>query len=207
MGFAGGTSSVASETAPVADWRALLQNPVNPYCLPGWIHTNADTGELMVADLLSYVPIQVAADTVFSHISCGVGVAGAASKVARLGIYTATEDASGILRPGTLVYDAGTVLVSATGVKDLALGPTTLTKGYYFLAVVTNGTPQLWMFVYIAKQPPVSTARAMNSIYERDILTCANVDATTAFPDAAAAATATPNEKGPQVFLKLAVTP
>ena len=65
-------------------------------------------------------------------------VTAAADKSCRLGIYNANAG----LTPGTLVLDAGTVSVATTGIKAITLNQA-LKKGYYFLSVVSDGTPTL----------------------------------------------------------------
>jgi len=73
-----------------------------------------------------------------SHLVIEVTSAATAGKIARLGIYNVGDN----LYPGTLLLDAGTVAVDSTGLKALQIsGGQALTKGIYFIAVISDGTP------------------------------------------------------------------
>ncbi len=75
-----------------------------------------------------------------SHLVIEVTSAAAAGKIARLGIYNVGTN----LYPGTLLLDAGTVAVDSTGLKTLQIsGGQALTKGIYFIAVISDGTPAI----------------------------------------------------------------
>lgn len=67
-----------------------------------------------------------------------VTTAGEAGSTFRIGVWS--SDSNGL--PSTLVYDAGTVAVSATGVQEITLGsPLVLTSGLYWVGGVVNNAP------------------------------------------------------------------
>lgn len=75
-----------------------------------------------------------------SHLLVEVTSAATAGKIARLGIYQVGTN----LLPGALVLDAGTIAVDGTGLKVSEIsGGQALTKGIYFLAVISDGTPTI----------------------------------------------------------------
>lgn len=73
--------------------------------------------------------------TVWTKIAVNITVAAAAGKLVRLGIYALKN---GI--PTTLVFDAGTILADATGVREITLSHA-LPPGMYAMAVLSDGTP------------------------------------------------------------------
>jgi hypothetical protein len=75
--------------------------------------------------------------TALDRISINVTVAGAASTVARLGLYYAD---SATFEPGALLLDAGTVATDTTGVKEATIA-VTLAPGLYWTAGWCSGTP------------------------------------------------------------------
>lgn len=77
-----------------------------------------------------YSPFRLDVTTTFDRIGIDVATAAAATGVCRLGIFAA--DAAGAM-PGTLVLDAGTVLVDSTGQKNITISQA-LTAGVYWLA-------------------------------------------------------------------------
>lgn len=114
------------------------------FWLPGWawgVRTNLPNQSL-TADELYYIPIHVARSSAFTKLGIHVQVAGAGSTVARLGIYSSKFNAEGALEPDALTDDAGTVAVDSTGEK-LATISETLAAGYHFLAISSDGVPQL----------------------------------------------------------------
>lgn len=116
----------------------MWPNAVTNFGLPGWSEVAGWAAGLGAsAGSIYYTPIYVDGSTAFDRICINVTTAGAASTLARLGIYRAdaTNEA-----PGTLVVDAGTVDVATTGEK-LATISQTLTSGMYWLAFVSNGGP------------------------------------------------------------------
>lgn len=92
----------------------------------------------LTANTLYALPLLVARDMTIDRIAIQVTSAGAAGTKARLGIYELGTN----LYPGALLLDAGEVDVDGTGVLAITIDQA-LTKGIYFTAVVSDGTPQL----------------------------------------------------------------
>ena len=109
--------------------------PVNRWITPGWYASTSFT-RTIVADLVYYTPILLLRERTFNAI--GVDVTSAVAFIVRLGIYKVDDD----LMPGVLVRDAGTVDVSTTGEKTISIGQL-LQPGYYYLAHISDGTPQM----------------------------------------------------------------
>ena len=101
---------------------------------PGWAsgfsfgHQNLGNG------FLYYIPIFVEEATTYDRIAIKVTTF-AVGTSARLGIYTWKDGL-----PDSLILDAGTVATNANSVKEIVINQL-LNRGYYFLAVVANGTP------------------------------------------------------------------
>ena len=87
------------------------------------------------ADTLYAVPFLVARDMTVDRIAIYVATL-AAGKSARLGIY---RDGTN-LYPGDLLLDAGEVSVASSGLKAITIDQA-LTKGIYWLAIVSDGAP------------------------------------------------------------------
>lgn len=102
-----------------------------------------DTTVNLVAGTFLAAPFSVPRAMTFDRIGIYVAtadVSGTPDKTAYLGIYNDGTN----LYPGTLVKDAGTVLVNATGIVAATLSPSvSLDKGLYWVALVSNGTPTL----------------------------------------------------------------
>lgn len=96
------------------------------------------TGAL-VANVLYLVPFFVSRPMTVDRIAIEVTIAGAGGTVARLGIYGEAATAG---TPGALLVDGGTVAVDSTGIKAVTVS-TALTRGWKFIAVVTDGTPTI----------------------------------------------------------------
>ena len=96
----------------------------------------------LAKDILSLQPIYVPAAITVTAMQIRTTVAGSASSVARLGIYSTTA----AFGAGALVLDAGTVaLDGGTGIKTKAGLSQVLTSGWYFLALLHDSatTPTL----------------------------------------------------------------
>lgn len=94
----------------------------------------------VVANRLVGTYILIPRAMTLSHLVIEVTSAATAGKIARLGIYNVGDN----LYPGSLLLDAGTVAVDSTGLKALQIsGGQALTKGVYFIAVISDGTPTL----------------------------------------------------------------
>ncbi len=91
----------------------------------------------VVQNTLTLSPFVVPTSTAFDRI--GVNVAtGAGSTTVRLGVYA---DSNGI--PGALVFDAGTIDSSGTGIKTLTISQTLAAGRYWLAAVAQGGSPTL----------------------------------------------------------------
>jgi hypothetical protein len=90
----------------------------------------------MVTGEILYLPVYVTHDGTATSLAINVNATGTAT-LARLGIYAAS---AGL--PGSLLLEAGTVDVTTTGAKTLAISQA-LTSGLYFLAVEVNGSVTL----------------------------------------------------------------
>lgn len=91
---------------------------------------------IMTADKLYVMPFAPARAITVDRIAIAVTLAGAGGTKARLGIYN--SDADG--KPAALVLDAGEVGVDGVGIKAITINQS-LTKGLYWLACVSDGTP------------------------------------------------------------------
>jgi hypothetical protein len=91
----------------------------------------------LVAATMYAMPFLVGATHSYDRISIHVTTAGAAGKLAQLGIYA---DSGGV--PGALILDAGNVSVASTGGKEININQS-LARGWYWLACLSDGTPIL----------------------------------------------------------------
>ena len=109
---------------------------VGQYMLPyGQAFTTS--GFAVTADRLYAIPFVAARAMTVDRIAIKVTTL-AAGKKARLGIYNSGSDGE----PSSLVLDAGEVDVSSVGVKAITISQS-LTKGLYWLACVSDGTPSV----------------------------------------------------------------
>lgn len=92
-------------------------------------------------DRIYALPFCVARDLTIDRLAIDVTTADA-GKIARLGIYNDGTN----LYPGTLVVDAGTVSVADVAVVAATIDQA-LTKGVYWLVVVSDGAPELQAFL------------------------------------------------------------
>ncbi len=112
----------------------------NFYCCPFAVGQPVSGGTTqLVANKLYAVPFPVARNVTFDRIGIRVGSGGGGGTNARLGIYNDT----GALYPGTVLLDAGTVDVSAGAVVEIVIDQQ-LVKGMYWLAIISDGTPQIY---------------------------------------------------------------
>lgn len=116
-----------------ADYPDTLKPSLTRYVMPGWFFGDT-AAKPLTSGVLYYLPIFVAGTTTYIRISLFVTTADPGS-TARLGIY---EWDAGL--PGALVLDAGTLSTASPGAKDIVISEE-LTRGYYFLALVSDGTP------------------------------------------------------------------
>ena len=109
------------------------------YLTPFWVGTVATGNAALVANQLYATALLIPRDMTLDRICFEVTTAGAGGTKARLGIYNDGTD----LYPGALLVDAGEVAVDTTGLKTIIISQA-LTKGIYWLAVVTDGTPKTY---------------------------------------------------------------
>ena len=93
-----------------------------------------------VADTIYAIPFMVARNITIDRLALQVVAAGAGSTIARLGIYKNGADNY----PAELVLDAGTVAVDSVAIVAAVIDQT-LIKGLYWLVVVSDGTPQIYL--------------------------------------------------------------
>lgn len=104
-----------------------------PYPISGASGTAA-----LGADRIFAHPFYVARDMTLDRLAIDITSAGAGSTVARLGIYNNGTNCY----PGTLVLDAGTVAADGVAVVAATISQA-LTRGLYWLVLVSDGTPTL----------------------------------------------------------------
>ena len=92
---------------------------------------------VIAADTLYAIPYIVPRDITVDRIAVHVQVADV-GKFIRLGIYNTGAN----LYPGSLLLDAATISVGTGGIKAININQA-LTKGLYWLAFVSDGTPSL----------------------------------------------------------------
>lgn len=95
----------------------------------------------LVANEILAIPFIVARALTVDRLAIHVTIAAAGGAIARLGIY---EDGAN-LYPGDLVLDAGTVAVDGAAVVAATINQA-LTKGLYWLAIVSDNTPTVNCF-------------------------------------------------------------
>jgi len=93
---------------------------------------------VLVANHLYAMPFLVSRAMTFDRIAVQVTTLAAGSSI-RLGIYNDGTN----LYPGALVSDAGEVSAATTGVKAITINQA-LTKGLYWLALVSDGAPKIY---------------------------------------------------------------
>lgn len=113
----------------------------------------------LVADRLYATPLVVARSLSLDRLAIEVTTAGAGSKVARLGLY---RDGAN-LYPSSLLLDAGAVAVDTTGVKAVAVSQP-LSKGLYWLACISDGTPIVRAVIY-SFSPLGHSAASFSDLY------------------------------------------
>ncbi len=91
----------------------------------------------LVANTLYSTVFTVRQPQLWTKIGFNVTVAGAGGTMARVGVY---EIVNGI--PTNLVFDAGAIAVSTTGLKEITISQLLL-PGTYGMAIVSSGTPTI----------------------------------------------------------------
>ena len=109
-----------------------LRRAGDDYYYGGWIFGDASKVGTLPTNLLHAFPFYVPAQIILDRIAVKTTTT-ANPGVARLGIY----DAGTNLYPGSLILDAGTVDVSSSGLKSIAINQT-LTPGLKWLVFITD---------------------------------------------------------------------
>lgn len=119
-------------------------NPYHPGFASGRWYTRRLTSNIQtsfgaVANRLYAVPFYVPTATTFTQAMARVNNAGATGTQAEIGIYANSNGA-----PGSLEYDAGTIVTDATGEQTLTGLSLALSAGWHWLAIGCSGTPILY---------------------------------------------------------------
>lgn len=105
-------------------------------------HRNtASTAQGMTTLRLTYAPFLLRTSGVVNALNINVNTAGAAGKVARLGLYNCNEKGY----PGVLLAATADFAIDSTGFKNNAVTPISLPAGWYFAASVSDGAPIILM--------------------------------------------------------------
>ena len=107
----------------------------------------------LVASTLYAIYFLAARNMTVDRIACEVS-AQAGQKI-RMGIYQNGTN----LAPGALLLDAGEITLSATGIQALTINQA-LTKGIYFMAIVSNGAPTIKSAISYRGSIPVIGVRS-----------------------------------------------
>ena len=129
------SAHAADLAAHMADYLQILR--IGEYHMPGSIY-RYNAGTAITANTLLTLPFFIPRPMTADRIAIFVQTAGAAGTKARLGIYNNGTN----LYPGTLLLDAGEIVVDSTGLKAIIISQA-LSKGLYWLAFVSDGTPSL----------------------------------------------------------------
>lgn len=132
----------------VADLDAHTRNPFEEIITGQYsnVLVNLDTSvKTLVADHLYATPYMAARLLTVDRIAVEIKTA-AAGKSARLGIYRNGTN----MYPGALVLDCGTINCGTTGVKEIVIDQQ-LSKGLYWLAIVSDGAPQIEQALVVSK--------------------------------------------------------
>jgi len=119
---------------------ALITGYKSGYYYAGMSYSRINTtvGTAVTADTLYARVLVLPATGTFDRISMYVHSA-AAGKSVRVGIYEMGSNGF----PGDLVLDAGTFTTDATGLKEITISQALTADKAYYLAFVSDGTPQL----------------------------------------------------------------
>jgi hypothetical protein len=148
---------IAHLDAHTFNWMQTIQTGQYFYPIP--VATTAQRS--MVAGTIYAIPFVVSRAITIDRLAIWVKAAGAGGTVARLGIYADDGDCY----PGALVVDAGTVAVDAIAIVAATINQS-LTKGLYWLVIVSDGTPQIYLG-YFAWSPLGNTATDFSTAWVR----------------------------------------
>ena len=103
----------------------------------------------ITANTLYGFPVVIARDLTVDRIAFQVRT-GDTGKSARVGIYNNGTN----FHPGSLLVDVGIVSVATASMKEVTIiGDQALTKGVYFVALISDGAPEL--YVHVAEATPL----------------------------------------------------
>lgn len=123
--------------AHMYDWMQKIK--VEAYFDP--VPINLAGSITLTANAIEASPFIVTRAMTIDRLQINVTGAGAGGTVARLGIYNNGTD----LYPGTLLLDAGTVATDGVAVVAATISQA-LTKGLYWVVIVSDGTPTIKNF-------------------------------------------------------------
>lgn len=163
------------DTNQIVDKRVMITrfDPIAPlvsgqWNVGMWAAANYNVnGFTPVLGRLYYWPFLSQRRCTYDRIGMYIDTAGAAGKVARLGIYD--SDANG--QPSTLVVDAGEFAVDTTGAKEQTISQELEGGRLYWLAFHSDGVPlsksstSMAMF-YMGRLDSGSSARQVRNLYE-----------------------------------------
>uniref|UniRef100_A0A6M3KAW7 Uncharacterized protein n=1 Tax=viral metagenome TaxID=1070528 RepID=A0A6M3KAW7_9ZZZZ len=154
-----------------ADLDAHTLNPAEQVQTGAYNFFNYGTNNAQVlgADVLWGTIIWIPRALTVDRIAIDV-TAGAAGKIAYVGIYNVGAN----LTPGSLLIDGGSISVAAVTVVAATVSQA-LTKGYYYVAVVSDGTPTIRSILYSAWSPlgyPTTNFSGTNSGYYKAASGC-----------------------------------
>lgn len=139
------------------------------YCAP--IGSHGANTTIHTPDRICFWPYAIQTSRTFNRIGCEVTTADLGSETARLGIYENLSDTE--FTPGALILDAGTVSVTSTGIKEIAISQEL--QGLIWVAIVINGNPTMRRFSSTARdiwyqtvglESPDDTSDSNNSVYK-----------------------------------------
>jgi hypothetical protein len=100
---------------------------------------STQTTQALTANTLYATLIKVPHSITIDRLACQITIGGAASSLVRLGLF-ANDGTNGL--PGTLLVDGGTTAADTTGTRAVTVNQT-LTRGRYWVGVVSDGAPTL----------------------------------------------------------------
>lgn len=130
--------------------------------LERWYSSSVNSASLTTAvvarNVNRYIPLVVPKRMTIDLMAINVTAFGAASSVARIGIYDSekNESANSNMLPKNVVLDAGTVAVDSNGVKTITGLNTTLEPGLYYLTLNHNSSSNVtFRSSAVSSIPPV----------------------------------------------------
>ena len=166
-------------------------------------HTSPKTGtalagSALVAGRLYAMPFPVPRGITLDRI--GVYVSTLSTGLARLGIYADAGGAS-LCHPGSLVLDAGTIDVTATGVKSITISQALSQNSLYWLVILCQATPAIYCIPVAAVIAVLGHSNALGTAQNAGLYAAQTYGALPAtFPTTPTLITAAPI---PAIFVRL----